>query len=193
MQAIPEAGQFQSKEIIQFKDKLDIIFDGANRFEERERLASIKWQNDASATSLRGKEREKKRKNVDRDSELDCTIMVDYMPAPKASWTPHYHKIFVDLCIGEALKGNKSGTHFTKEGWRNIVACFAARTGTRYDKKQIKNHYDSTRKLWKIWDKLTGDENMKWDPECNTFGASEEDWDNYIKVFREIVNIHSIL
>jgi len=63
----------------------------------------------------------------------------------------------------------------------------------RYDKKQIKNHYDSTRKLWKIWAKLTGDDNMKWDPQTNTFGASEEDWHNCIKVFRVIINIHSML
>lgn len=186
IKAIPEAAQFQSKEIIQFKDKLDIIFDGANRVEERERIARFKWQNDASATSaVRGKEREKKRKNADWDSELDSIVMVDYMPAPKASWTPHYHKIFVDLCIGETLKGNKSGTHFTKEGWRNIVGSFAVKTGKRYDKKQIKNHYDSTRKLWKIWAKLIGADNMKWDPQCNAFGASEEDWDNCIKEFPE--------
>ncbi|XP_020220250.1 L10-interacting MYB domain-containing protein isoform X2 [Cajanus cajan] len=185
VKVIPEAAQFQSKEI-QFKDKLDIIFDGENHIEEMKRLASLKRQHDASATStLRGKEREKKRKNVSRDYESDSTIMVDYVPTPKASWTPTYHKIFVDLCIEETLKGNKSGTHFTKEGWRNIVGSFTTKTGMRYDKKQIKNHYDSTRKLWKIWDKLIGDDNMKWDPQTNKFGASEENWHNFIKAFPE--------
>lgn len=192
-QATPEAAQFQSKEI-QFTDKLDIIFDGGNRVEEMKRWASLKWQNDASATSpLRGKEREKKRKHVSRDYESDSTIMVGCSPTPKASWTPAYHKIFVDLCIEETLKGNKNATHFTKEGWRNIVGSFNAKTGMRYDKKQIKNHYDSTRKLWKIWAKLIGDDKMKWDPHTNTFGASEEDWHNCIKVFIVITDIHSIL
>ncbi|KAG2406278.1 L10-interacting MYB domain-containing protein [Vigna angularis] len=185
IKATPEAAQFQSKEI-QFTDKLDIIFDGGNRVEEMKRWASLKWQNDASATSpLRGKEREKKRKHVGRDYESDSTIMVGCSPTPKASWTPAYHKMFVDLCIEETLNGNKNATHFTKEGWRNIVGSFNAKTGMRYDKKQIKNHYDSTRKLWKIWAKLIGDDKMKWDPHTNTFGASEEDWHNCIKAFPE--------
>ncbi|XP_027336030.1 L10-interacting MYB domain-containing protein isoform X2 [Abrus precatorius] len=184
---IPEAAQFQFKEIL-FKDKLDIIFDGGHQIEEMKRLASLKLQNGASAASpLRGKEREKKRKNVCRewDCQLNSAIMVDYMPTPKATWTPTYHKIFIDLCIEETLKGNKSGTHFTKEGWRNIVLSFNAKSGMRYDKKQIKNHYDSTRKLWKIWVKLVGDDSMKWDPETSKFGASEEDWCNCIKAFPE--------
>ncbi|ESW35504.1 hypothetical protein PHAVU_001G240000 [Phaseolus vulgaris] len=185
IKATPEAAQFQSKEI-QFTDKLDIIFDGGNRVEEMKRWASLKWHNDASATSpLRGKEREKKRKYVGRDYESDSTIMVGCSPTPKASWTPAYHKMFVDLCIEETLKGNKSATHFTKEGWRNIVGSFNAKTGMRYDKKQIKNHYDSTRKLWKVWAKLIGDDKMKWDPQTNTFGASEEDWHNCMKAFPE--------
>ena len=118
--------------------------------------------------------------------------MIDSTPTSKATWTPAYHKIFVDLCLGETLKGNKPGTHFTKEGWRNIVGSFHAKTGVRYDKRQVKNHYDSTRKQWKVWAKLTADSSMKWDPETNEFGASEEDWSNYIKVCMVIISIRLI-
>ncbi|KAK7311263.1 hypothetical protein RJT34_09284 [Clitoria ternatea] len=185
VQAIPEAAQFRYKEI-QFKDKLDIIFDGVRQTEETKRLARLWLQNEASAKSLlRGKEREKKSKNVGRDCELNRTVMVDYTPTPKATWTPAYHKVFVDSCIEESLKGNRSGTTFTKEGWRNIAGSFNAKTGLRYDKRQIKNHYDSTRKLWKIWVKLIGEDSMKWDPETETFGASEEDWHNCIEAYPE--------
>lgn len=192
LQANPEAAQFQSKEI-QFKDELDIIFDGVTLTEELKNSISLKWQDDASATTpLHGKERGKKRKSVGRDYELNTSSMVDSTPTPKATWTPAYHKIFVDLCLEETLKGNKSGTHFTKEGWRNVVGSFYAKTGMRYDKRQIKNHYDSTRKLWKIWVQLIGDGSMKWDPETKKFGASEEDWNNYIKVCGVISNSRSI-
>ena len=100
----------------------------------------------------------------------------------KAKWTPANHKIFIDLCLEETLKGNKPGTHFTKEGWRNIMGSFCAKTGVRYDRKQIKNHWDATRKQWMSWVKLIGDSSMKWNPETNEFGATEEDWRNYIKV-----------
>lgn len=110
-------------------------------------------------------------------------------PASKASWTPEFHRIFVDLCLGEMLKNEPGSTRITKAGWRNIVGSFYAKTGVRYDKKQFKNHYDSTRKLWKVWVKLTEDSNMKWDPETGAFGASEEDWQNYVKVWIGIINL----
>jgi hypothetical protein len=183
LQENPEAAQFQSKEI-QFKDELDIIFDGEMAPEEIKNSIRLKWQDNASAkSSLHGKGRGRKRKCVViRDSEKDTSDMVNSPLTPKASWTAAYHKIFVDLCLEETLKGNKAGTHFTKEGWRNIMDYFHAKTGVRYDKRQIKNHYDSTRKQWKIWVKLIGDDIMKWDPETNTFGASEKEWLDYLKV-----------
>lgn len=109
----------------------------------------------------------------------------------KATWTPPFHKIFVELCLREVLKMKEPGTRLTKEGWRNIVGSFYAKTGVRYDKRQFKNHYDSTRKLWKVWVKLIGDSSMKWDPETNQFGASDEDWINYIKVCMVIIYVHS--
>ncbi|KAK7290105.1 hypothetical protein RIF29_04288 [Crotalaria pallida] len=102
-------------------------------------------------------------------------------PISKATWTPEFHKIFIDLCVEETLKGNKPGTHFTKEGWANLLKSFYAKAGVRYDKIQVKNHYDLTRKQWKIWVKLIDDSTMKWNPETNKFGASVEDWHNYIK------------
>ncbi|XP_061356707.1 L10-interacting MYB domain-containing protein-like [Gastrolobium bilobum] len=185
IKAIPEAAQFQSKEI-EFKDKLDIIFYGGIPTGETRSSTSLKWQNDASATSpLRGKEQEMKRKNVGGDCESNSDILINATPTIKATWTPAHHKIFVDLCLEETLKGNNSGTHFTKEGWRNIVGYFYAKSGLSYDKKQIKNHYDSTRKQWKVWVKLIGDDRMKWDPETNKFGASEDDWRNCIKLIPE--------
>lgn len=108
----------------------------------------------------------------------------------KATWTPSFHKIFVGLCLKETLRMNEPGGRITKEGWRNIVESFYAKTGVRYDKKQFKNHFDSTRKLWKVWVKLTEDSSMKWDPETNKLGASEEDWLNFIKVHIVIIIVH---
>ncbi|RDY07238.1 hypothetical protein CR513_08671 [Mucuna pruriens] len=53
--------------------------------------------------------------------------MVDYTPTLRASWTTVYHKIFVDLCIGETLKGNKfyQGGHILMglEEYRWILHC----------------------------------------------------------------------
>lgn len=107
-------------------------------------------------------------------------------PKTKANWIPAFHEIFIDLCLEQTLKGNKPGTHFTKEGWRNIVESFYKKTGLSYDKKQMKNHWDSTKEQWKVWCKLIDASFMKWNPERNTFGASGEDWTYYIQVTTQL-------
>lgn len=100
----------------------------------------------------------------------------------KATWTPDYHKIFVDLCVEEVLKGNRPGNYLSKEGWMNIVHSFHEKAGVRYDRMQFRNHWDNMKEQWRVWCKLVGTSSMKWDPDTNTFGASEEDWVSYIKV-----------
>ena len=100
----------------------------------------------------------------------------------KATWTPAFHEIFVDRCLEETLNGNRPGTHFTKEGWRRIVESFNEKASVSYSRVQIKNHWDATKKQWRIWCKLVTTSSMKWDPVNSKFGASEEDWMNYLKV-----------
>ena len=100
----------------------------------------------------------------------------------KATWTPSYHEAFVDLCLEETLKGNKPGTHFTREGWSNIIASFREKFGVNYDKVQIKNHWDITKRQWRAWVKLTREPSLKWDPVVKKFCATVEEWSNYIRV-----------
>lgn len=104
------------------------------------------------------------------------------VPKVKATWTPAFHEIFVEVCLEQTLKGNKPGTYFNKEGWKNILESFGKKTGVRYDRKQLKNHWDCVCKQWKAWCRLTNCSSMKWDPETNTFGATQEDWANHLKV-----------
>lgn len=99
----------------------------------------------------------------------------------KAVWSLAVHEIFVDVCLEETLKGNKPGTFFNKEGWKNVEESFWKNSGLRYDRKQLKNHWDLTKGQWKVWGKLTGTSSMGWDPDTQTFAASEDDWANYIQ------------
>lgn len=195
-QGNPGAAQFQFKEI-EFPDKLNFIFDEGIQTEEM--TTRLKRQNDAFAASpLQEKVRDKKHKNLVEDDELNSPDTVHAVPintiaseqsmsssSPhkvKAVWTPSLHKIFVDLCLQETLKGNKPGTHFTKEGWRNIVELFNSKSGLNFERLQLKNHWDSTKELWKIWSKLIGTSYMKWNQSNQNFDADEEDWTNYLQV-----------
>lgn len=113
---------------------------------------------------------------------LQSRMSTSSTPRTKATWIHSFHEIFINLCLEQTLNGNRPGTHFTKEGWRNIVESFHAKTGARYDRRQLKNHWDSTKEQWRVWCKLTEAKSMKWDPETKTFGASPEDWNKYIQV-----------
>lgn len=99
----------------------------------------------------------------------------------KAQWTLPYHKVFVELCFEQTLNGNRPGTHLTKEGWQNIVDLFHKKTGLKYEKKQMKNHWDVTKEQWKAWRKIIATSYMRYDSDTHTFGASEEDWANYLE------------
>ncbi|KAI9157448.1 hypothetical protein LWI28_022727 [Acer negundo] len=199
IQANPETAQFRFKEL-QNTDKLNIIFNDTINSGDTEVPTQRKRQNVSSATSLLHTKGPSTGKAPGQNKSPSDAVVVfsrhDRQPAseqrtthskPKATWTPGLHEIFVDICIDETLKGNKPGTHFTKEGWRNIVESFQERTGLKFDRIQLKNHWDLTKEQWKIWCKLIDTSHMKWDPNSNKFGATEEDWENYIKANPEAV------
>ncbi|KAH1031317.1 hypothetical protein J1N35_043491 [Gossypium stocksii] len=47
----------------------------------------------------------------------------------KAMWDKRLTEIFCDICIKEILKGNRPGTHFTKDGWLKIMTNFEKEAG----------------------------------------------------------------
>nr|KJB71631.1 hypothetical protein B456_011G134900 [Gossypium raimondii] len=65
---------------------------------------------------------------------------------------------YSDIFIKEILKGNRPGTHFTKEGWLKITVIFENETDNAYSKRQFKNRWDALKKEWKAWKKLKGED-----------------------------------
>ncbi|KAG8388078.1 hypothetical protein BUALT_Bualt02G0087700 [Buddleja alternifolia] len=66
-------------------------------------------------------------------------------------------------------KGSKVGTFFSRDGWNKICFDFVQKTCLNDDKKQLKNHWDSTKQDWKVWYKLmTFDTELGWDNLTNT-------------------------
>ncbi|XP_062154599.1 L10-interacting MYB domain-containing protein isoform X6 [Alnus glutinosa] len=201
IKANPEAAQFRFKEL-QFTDKLEIVFDGTINAGDMKASTRRKRKNGSLTSSLlRSKEQRIMSPDTKTehlcDDETRSALMVQSTQGAtiaseqsmssssprkaKAIWMPDSHKIFIDLCLEQTLKGNKPGTHFTKQGWRSIVESFQKKTGLDYERLQLKNHWDITKEHWKVWSKLIGTTSMKWDPNTNNFGASEEDWANYLQ------------
>ncbi|XP_017635835.2 L10-interacting MYB domain-containing protein-like [Gossypium arboreum] len=55
----------------------------------------------------------------------------------KAMWDKRLTEIFCDVCIKEILKGNRRGTHFTKDGWLKIMTNFEKETGWNPIKRTV--------------------------------------------------------
>lgn len=100
-----------------------------------------------------------------------------------ASWDSNEVMLFCDLCIKEIQLGNRPTTHFSKDGWKNLITGFKERTGKAYDRTQMKNKWDHLKKDWKLWQELKhGETGLGWDPEKKTIAASEVWWEEKIKV-----------
>ncbi|KAH7665518.1 HSP20-like chaperone domain-containing protein [Dioscorea alata] len=97
---------------------------------------------------------------------------------PKVRWDDTNTEIFLKICVEEVQIGNRSHTHFTKEGWKNVISKFAARTGVSYNYKQLKNRWDSLKKEFGIWTKLVEHQTrLGWDPVKRTVIASDDWWE----------------
>ncbi|CAI0411047.1 unnamed protein product [Linum tenue] len=109
----------------------------------------------------------------------------ELMGKPKVHWTPEVHRVFVDACLDQTLKGNRPSTCFTKYGWEYILQALNRIDGLHIDKKQLTNHWDITKEHWKTWCKLVNTRMMKWNPETGSFGATDADWSYYLRVHPE--------
>ncbi|EXB76106.1 hypothetical protein L484_006540 [Morus notabilis] len=192
IQANPEAAQFQFKKL-QSAEKLKIIFGGDIGTEEMELATCHKRRNCCSTISVKDNEDEclydetaprradKIQCRQSRTIDSEQSMSISAPRKAKVVWAPPLHKAFIDLSLEETLRGNKPGTHFTKQGWKNILGSFHKRTGLRFERLQLKNHWDNTKEQWKIWNKLVCTSCMKWDSSTKVFGANEEVWKNYIQ------------
>ncbi|MFQ6671112.1 hypothetical protein Gotur_035751 [Gossypium turneri] len=79
----------------------------------------------------------------------------------KAMWDKRLTEIFCEIFIKEILKGNRPGTHFTKDRWLKIMTTFEKETGKSED---------------------TG---LGWNPIKRTVDASDNWWESRLHVVPE--------
>ncbi|GKC17017.1 L10-interacting MYB domain-containing protein-like protein [Tanacetum coccineum] len=105
----------------------------------------------------------------------------------KTVWDTSTHITFVELCLEEVRNGNRPGSHFNKIGWANLENKLKARTGKVFCKQQLKNHWDTMKKDWKLYDRLMRIESgLGWDPVRKTIDATSEWWDEKIEADPEL-------
>lgn len=188
LQVNPDAGTFRSSPPLYLK-KLEIIFEGSNVGDDKGGSSKCKRKR-RSRHHHPEQEVDTGYDDDDHDMQIasnfsthhDMKIESDFSTThSKGYWSPATHELFLDLLVQETYKGNRPNTHYPKESWRLMLETINQNTGKKYTRPQLKNHWDCTRKAWKIWCQLIGAPIMKWDPNTCTFGASEEDWRIYLE------------
>ncbi|MFQ6656623.1 hypothetical protein Gotur_026652, partial [Gossypium turneri] len=81
----------------------------------------------------------------------------------KAMWDKRLTEKFCDICIKEILKGNRPGTHFTKDGWLKIMTNFEKETGE--------------------------DTGLGWNPIKRTVDASDDWWESRLQLDQMFMGI----
>ena len=119
-----------------------------------------------------GKEKGK-RKQVQETSTLKKS---------KASWDDSKVKCFIDLCLEEVVAGNKPSTVLNKDGYEKLERKFKGRTGFSYTRAQLKNHWDTLKKDWQIWNILRKQTCKGWSKEKNTYSLTYQLWEIFAKV-----------
>ncbi|XP_039130861.1 L10-interacting MYB domain-containing protein-like [Dioscorea cayenensis subsp. rotundata] len=111
---------------------------------------------------------------------------------PKGRWNDIKTESLLKICVEEVQAGNRPHTHFTKEGWKNIVAKFYLRTGVSYNYKQLKNKWDILKKEFSMWAKLVEHQtSLGWDPIKRTIVENPEylKWRNEGPKFLDMMEI----
>ncbi|CAM0906270.1 unnamed protein product [Alopecurus aequalis] len=105
---------------------------------------------------------------------------------PKANWDAVAHRVFLDVCIEEVLANNRPTHILNKNGYDSLVKKFNERTKRNYDRKQMKNRWETLKKDYTVWKGLMQHASgIGRDPITHTIDASEDWWAHEIQMCPE--------
>ena len=70
----------------------------------------------------------------------------------RANWkNPELIKLFIDLCLQEAVDSGKNGGSLKKESWDRIRVAFRQQKNVDLSQKQLKNQWEYLKKKYGVW------------------------------------------
>ncbi|KAJ7978001.1 L10-interacting MYB domain-containing protein [Quillaja saponaria] len=130
--------------------------------------------------------------DVDFDDDIQGVTTVVGVPetnlAPvsrehsKTDWTLAMDRYFVKLMLDHLKKGNKIGSTFNRQAWKDMVSLFNRKFGSNYGKSFLKQHYKKLLNYYSDIKKLLEVKGFSWDEKQQMIVADRDIWDKHIKV-----------
>jgi hypothetical protein len=116
--------------------------------------------------------------------------VTDFVGNNLVDWCDENTRIVCEIFADEVLKGNRSSTHLSKIGYKNVIERFKDRTGIDYTRKQFKNKWDKCKKDYDIRKRLTTKETrIGWDESKKNIVMTEAWWKKASQVSYLICNV----
>jgi hypothetical protein len=116
--------------------------------------------------------------------------VTDFVGNSLADWCDENTRIVCEIFADEVLKGNRSSTHLSKIGYKNVIERFKDRTGIDYTRKQFKNKWDKCKTDYDIRKRLTTKETrIGWDESKKNIVMTEAWWKKASQVSYLICNV----
>ena len=97
-------------------------------------------------------------------------------------WPDSVAKAFIDIMVDEVTKGNMPNGVFHSRTWNSMTVRLNSMTNRSYKKEQLKAKMHRLRALYREFYLLVQHTGFGWNAETNTVTASEEVWQNYLRV-----------
>jgi hypothetical protein len=98
-------------------------------------------------------------------------------------WPDLVTKAFIDVMVDEVTKGNMPNGVFHTSTWTSMTTRLNSITNCSYKKEQLKEKMDRLRAMFHEFYSLLQNTGFAWNAETNVVTASEEVWQNYLKVW----------
>ncbi|ONK64741.1 uncharacterized protein A4U43_C07F29390 [Asparagus officinalis] len=98
---------------------------------------------------------------------------VDWGPV---TWPEKTQLYFIDLMEGEARKGNRHTSTFTRAAWKFMENELKKKTGREYTHEQLKNKFNQLRQRWRDLSSLLTDTTVEYVASTGQISATEDAW-----------------